>query len=427
VPPLSRSAFAAALGDLSRADLAAFVAAAERARGRSATVVDGGEAVVVDDGRRERRLWVHDPGWRGRPPDPPADADGVTTPLRDPPDPGVPVVDADDLRDLALYGVPKSARAELFAAHLGRSPTTTDRDAPVGRAAALVVALVVAAGVATAAVAVGPVDSPAAGDSRSSAPAASVTTPDPDEPRRYPPGVSAFGVSDPRTLSRAHAEAVAGASYTVASNRTVRYANDTVRSRLAVRFRLAEDRSYLVRVDHDGPTEPWLTHGPTSGAYWSNGTVSAQRLSYRGDPLYDVTRTSDVSETWRDWRAVALGGASSPVAAYERAFAGLRTGTTTTVVPGADGPARVLVRGSGDPPDDGRVGRDARNATLVAEVNGEGLVESLLLRYDATVDGQPVRVTWRVRYDDVGATTVERPPWLDRALAADDPAPTDGS
>ena len=53
---------------------------------------------------------------------------------------------------------------------------------------------------------------------------------------------------------------------------------------------------------------------------------------------------------------------------------------------------------------------------FVDAVDTEGLVRLVRYRFDGTVDGEPVVVERTIRYEDVDSTSVEKPPWLDRAV-----------
>ena len=422
MPPLSREAFAAALARRSRAEVAAFVAAVERAREHDARVDDG--TVVVDDGTGERRLWVHDRGRlnrrRLRPPPAAADADAVVTPLRDPPgDPGCPVVDADDLRDVALYGVPPSARDALLATHLGHEPGSSPERSRRWTVLSLVVLLLVAAAVGAAAVDVGTPP----GDTLDSGPSAT-PTPGPDE-QRYPPGLSRAGVSEPGALGRAHEAALANRSFTVNASRTVRTANGTLRSGLAVTVALGPDRSFLATAETAGPDAPvFLGDPPARGTYWSNGTTYARRLARDDERLYNTFEPAGYAGTWRYWtETVPFGGTrAGPGETFTRLFAATETRVVTTREP--DGVTRHFVSGDRAAGTYG-VGTDARDVRLEASVTPDGLVRSFALSYAATVDGAPVRVAWRIRYTAVGRTSVAAPPWLDRALRGERVARTD--
>lgn len=408
--PLSRDAFAAALSRRSRDDLAAFVAALERARGRSARVERG--TVVVDDGGGERRLWVHDPGRLpaalARRPRPPPDADAVVTPLRDPPAAGVPVVDADDLRDLALYGVPAAERDRLFRTHLGRAPATAP-DAAARPPAPVVAAVLVAALVAVGLAAGVPID---AGESDGPSTPAATATP----AERFPPGLTADRVADPEALGRAHEAALSDRSYTLRSTRTVRAADGGLRSRLSVTVRTDERRAFLARAETVGPEAPvFLGEPPARGAYWSNGTTYARRLTSDGDRVYNTFDPVGRAGTWRYWtRTVPFGGSrAGPAATYASLFGAAETRAVVTREPGvvrrhlvvAEAIAPTAVEGS-----------DVANVALEAEVTPAGLVRSFSLTYDATVDGERVTVRWQIAYEAVGRTAVSEPTWLDRAL-----------
>ncbi|ESS05589.1 MAG: hypothetical protein A07HB70_02065 [uncultured archaeon A07HB70] len=419
--PLSRAAFAAALVRRSRDELAAFVAAVERARGRSARVEDG--VVVVDDGDGEWRLWVHDPGRLGsrtarfaralrrRAVDPPPDADGVVTPLRDPPaSSDLPVVDADDLRDLALYGVPVAERDRLFRTHLGRSPTAAP-DATT-RSPALVAAGVVLAALVVVGLAAGvPPDVSGGVGERPTSPAADDT---PAE--RYPPGLTEAGVADPQALGSAHEGALSNESYTLRSTRTVQTTDGDVRSRLSVTVQVDERRAFLARAETAGPAAPvFLGDPPARGVYWSNGTTYARRLTSDGERVYNTFDPVGRAGTWRYWTATVPfgGGRAGPAETYADLFGAAETRVVTTREP--DGVRRYFVVGETLAPT-GVEGSAVENAALEAAVTPSGVVQALSLAYEATVDGERVIVRWRVSYEAVGRTTVREPAWLDRAL-----------
>lgn len=145
--PISREAFARSLRGLSDAELAAFVADLWAARGWDTTVGrraveatrDGTTRWVVirPDGWFAGRL----PGWAPRPGRRQSsgwgpefeDADVVVTRSLDggPPD-GTRVVDAAELREMALYAVDPETRARLFDRYVGRPPTSEGRSRRVG-------------------------------------------------------------------------------------------------------------------------------------------------------------------------------------------------------------------------------------------------------------------------------------------------------
>jgi len=131
---VSPGAFRDALRELPDEAFASFVADLYRARGHDVRLERSEDAsvVVVVSGDDERRLLVHRPGldrFLRRGPDPGAvGADAVVTDVSRP-GRGVAgeadVVDADRLRELALFGIGRRDRAELFD-RLGVSPATLD-------------------------------------------------------------------------------------------------------------------------------------------------------------------------------------------------------------------------------------------------------------------------------------------------------------
>ena len=125
-------------------------------------------------------------------------------------------------------------------------------------------------------------------------------TPTP-EPEEYPPGVSGEGVVDATTLADAHDRAIENTSYTLVSNRTVRYTNGTVASALFVRVELAADRSFFVRTSTAGPDGPeFLGKPPAAGEFWSNGTVYVRALARDGETTYNrFTPPDTYVGTWR--------------------------------------------------------------------------------------------------------------------------------
>jgi len=247
-----------------------------------------------------------------------------------------------------------------------------------------------------------------------------VTTPTP-APGEYPPGVTADGVADPAALADAHADAVGNTSYTVVSNRTVRYPNGTVASGLSVRVELAADREFSVSATTAGSHGPkFLGEPPASGEFWSNGTVYVRALTRDGGTAYNqFTPPDNFVGTWRYWRAtVAFGGQDGHARETIRnVFADVPT--EVTGVRTVDGTAVYSVEGEGATASEfAKVGNGpVGNVTLEADVTESGVLRRLDLSYATFLDGETVRVEWTVRYADVGATAVDRPPWFDRAVA----------
>lgn len=232
------------------------------------------------------------------------------------------------------------------------------------------------------------------------------------------PGVTREGVTDPRTLAEAHVARLADESYTLVVTRTTRHPNGTLRERLDLNLSLAADRSYLVHAETEGPEAPvFLGRPPASAAFWSNGSVYTRRLTHRGDTTYTTFQPTNGAGTWQYWaRTVPFGGrGGNPRGFITRTFGSTPTRTTGRVAD--DGTTAYTLVGTGATAPIELGVEDPREVDLRATVTAEGLVRSVNLTYVGTVDGQPIEVTRRFRYERVGATNVTRPAWVARALS----------
>lgn len=255
---------------------------------------------------------------------------------------------------------------------------------------------------------------------------ASVTpAPVPSSPD-YPPGVTENGVVDASRLASAHARAVSNQSYTLRSNRTVRYTNGTIRSRLTVSVQLAANRSYLVHARTTGDRAPtFLGRPPANATFWSNGSQYVRAYTINGETTYNSFEPPDqFIATWRYWVSTAAFGGEGSFAQqkYEQTFSSVDTRITRVDSPRNETLFRVVGRPTGDPQflpaDISRV----RNLTVVSLVTSAGLVRSYRVQYVGVVNGERVRVRWTVDYSRVGSTTIERPSWYGRAVDQDDVA-----
>lgn len=232
------------------------------------------------------------------------------------------------------------------------------------------------------------------------------------------PGVTREGVVDAREVADAHVARLADRSYSLLVTRTTRYPNGTLRERLAMNLSLGADRSYVVDVETAGPRAPVvLGRPPASAAFWSNGSAYTRRLTRGNTTTYTTFQPTDGAGTWQYWaRTVPFGGrGGNPRGFFTRTFGAVPTRTTGRVA--EDGTtAYTLVGRRATAPIELGV-EDPREVDLRATVTAAGLVRSLSLRYVGTVDGQPIEVTRTFRYERVGATSVERPAWVSRALS----------
>lgn len=246
----------------------------------------------------------------------------------------------------------------------------------------------------------------------------------PVEPRppaqTYPPGVTEGGVTGPGLLAAAHDGRTAGRSYTLRSNRTVRYDDGSVRSHLAVEVALAANRTYHARVRTAGPEGPVLLgRPPASAEFWADGDTYLRTLSRDNATVYnEITGGDQAVVTWRYWtRTAAFGGRGRTAErTLQELFGSFRTNVTELRASNDTTRYRVrsdrLVEPAFQPPAVTAV----ENGTLEATVTGRGLVESVRVTYNGTVDGRRVTVVREIAYDDVGSTAVGRPTWAGRAL-----------
>jgi hypothetical protein len=270
-----------------------------------------------------------------------------------------------------------------------------------------------------------PVDDPASGGVDGDATSTVTPAPLPEEEPEFPPGVDRRGVVDAERLAEAHGTAIANASYTVRSNRTVEYANGSLRSSLVVEVALARNRTFLATAATAGPGAPvFLGVPPARATFWSNGSLYVRRFTTRGETTYNqFDPGQQFAGTWRYWaRTVPFGGRSGrPGSFYTETLGVVPTRVTGRETAGNASLVHLVGRGSpgsveGTPLDGGGSLGSARNVSLRATVDQRGVVRSLSLDYDATADGRPVHVSWTVHYRAVGRTTVGRPSWFDRAV-----------
>ncbi|GCF13363.1 hypothetical protein Harman_12980 [Haloarcula mannanilytica] len=230
----------------------------------------------------------------------------------------------------------------------------------------------------------------------------------------YPPGVRSTGITSPSLLGSVHGDHLNGTGYTLVSNRTVRYANGSLRSQLRIRVAVGANRTYLANVSVRGPGAPVLLgRPPATASFWSDGDTYLRRLTRDNRTVYNEYDPPDsYAGTWRYWvHTAALNG--RPAVDVTRTVAPFHT---RTVEARGSGETAYVVRGDrlrDDPPS---VAWESRhNASLVAHVTRSGFVRDYRTAYTMTVDGERVNVSRTVEFTAVGNTTVGPPPWADRA------------
>lgn len=209
------------------------------------------------------------------------------------------------------------------------------------------------------------------------------------------PGVSIEGIEDVDQLARAHEQALAGRSYTVHMNLTVHRPNGTVRGGSSTQIQVGPDheRFWLASTSFgdypfDGTAQPDVDA-------WSNGSTTFLRRTH---PDRIVYRAYDTADTGWDQ--------APPDGATIRAYLGGWDRVTVTDRDREDGARYHVTAAEG-------------SRSIEAAILDSGLVfEFTAVRPAASFVRLEVagRATYAVRYELVGETSVERPPWLDEAI-----------
>jgi hypothetical protein len=265
---------------------------------------------------------------------------------------------------------------------------------------------------------VGPGGTPSAGSADTAAPAGTQSPTPSGTPAPDPGdvGLAADGVVDAQALADAHHEYLGEHSYTYTRTVTVRGPNDTVlldtRQRAEVdvgRDNFTWNRSS--RVDDAAPR--WLVDlygGSRSERAYSNESMTIVVVDVGSGP--HVTRYQE------------RGGFETPFLGARRSLTDAEDIQRTfesidTEVVGVDRTGGVVsYRLAGtDGPHDYTIGRwpelPIAVTSLRATVDRTGLVRKLVLRYEIRRDGDRYRVRHVMSFEGVGATTVERPAWVD--------------
>jgi hypothetical protein len=258
------------------------------------------------------------------------------------------------------------------------------------------------------------------GEGEGSGEAVASVTPAPvpaaETPERLAPGLTSDGVANASALFAADSVVLRNRSFGVRTNRTIEYTNGTVRERTVGTVRVGPGgRNYSVRYEFrerpspsnpDGPGVAWL-------GYYSGGERTLRALGFaNGTTRYESVSTQVGASIQRS--------ITRPGREYERLLEAsetrvldrsIRNGTSLYVLETSEIPPQYLGFYSGF--------EDSRNATLRVLVDERGLIRRHRLAYTARTEANvTVRVSETVRYTDLGATIVVRPPWYDDALRA---------
>ena len=222
-------------------------------------------------------------------------------------------------------------------------------------------------------------------------------TPDPS----LPPGVYANGSVSPGALGLAHAEALRGESFTWRVEYERRGRDDgAVVDSVSKRMRVATNGSYLLRTDRSTGERQTVYAGET-GTYLRSvfENVSTEReLDYEFDHRRHLLTPQSL------YRYLPSDSATvTRVRRGDRLF--YRVHVTTP-------PLGVSER---------HPKQTVENYSATAYLTPEGLVRTLVVRYDYRLRDEEVSLSLRTEYRRVGETTVERPDWateLARASAS---------
>ncbi|SFR68944.1 hypothetical protein [Halogeometricum limi] len=442
MPVVPTRTFAGWLRRLDGPRFAAFVADLHATRGVGATVRDDG-TVALDDGRvlatvsGRRRL---------RTPRVAADADAVVAATVSPrlarlaARRDLAVVDASDLRDLALYGIDRSETERLFAEYFDASPvvaapeptdSAASRLARVGDTSAASVAAVVLVGLVVAALLgpFGPGVAPADDDAAraGSGPVvvgASDPASDGSEDELFPPGIGATGVVDAETLAAAHADSVAGRSYRLIVHESgTRGWNDRVWRGVWQQAEVENPRHFRYTVT--GYVESAAENDSARGV--QNGTAeSAGDTDGDGDELVQYTAYADGELVYVRTELRNESFYRYPVYTDENGHGLFERRAARNVERYLDAPETTVTReprdlypfhvvATGTPPSL----PDAENVSdyrAEATVGTDGFVSLLIVSYDRTRGNETRTVTYRLEYATMDRVNVSRPTWYDRAV-----------
>ena len=260
-----------------------------------------------------------------------------------------------------------------------------------------------------------PTDTPAGTDTLTpvavpTSPPTAAATPTPQAERELAPGVTGAGVEDPFRLAAAHRRGLSNRTFRLVRTLNVTRVDGTVLRRTARRATVAPNASRYRVVDTAVDTDayPVRAVAPRIELWWAGGPALF-RLSGDGGVRY------------RRVDGFPLRGPAEDLTLRDR-IAGLLSAVDTTVVGREpDDTVRVILVARSVETNsvlDVPILLDRpRNVSFTLEVDVNGVVREYRLEYDATFEGERVRVSRRVRFGFVDGP-VDPPAWRDRALNA---------
>lgn len=294
------------------------------------------------------------------------------------------------------------ARRTSDVRRVGRSGAFVPSACSTAVRAALVVGLVLLAGCSgIAGVADGPTDeTPTLSPAPVAEPTPS-TTPPPTAQPSLAPGIGPEGVRDPFTVSSAHTFTLTNTSFRFTDRLTVRNVSGELRYHRNVTVTV-EGSEFLRQDRISGPRAVAVRQPPGAFDLYSDGTQFRGRFVTDDGTSYTQSDGSSYIQQREKYNPPPHQGRLFAVFSIPERWTvrtdPLRlTGGSPRTNPGPLGP-----------------GVDARQLTVTATFD-DGVVTRWTVHYATQVDGETVIVTRRVRYFDVGETTVSRPAWYDAA------------
>jgi hypothetical protein len=228
----------------------------------------------------------------------------------------------------------------------------------------------------------------------------------------WPPGTGPEGVTDPIELANAHYEALLDRSYTTTRTAVTREADGRLVSRTRFHGRFGPDRTRFRFVYTAEGESPVFETTPGRLELYADETRLLRSLTVRNETSRERLPPGSFSQRagpFNERPGRAFGLRSPDREAYL-----LLSAVEGAVVPVAgDGAYRVRAAGIDQPVALETLERveDPTNVSLTATLDANGLLRAYRLSYEATRDGQRLRVERTVSYSAVGNTTVERPAW----------------
>ncbi|UIO98749.1 hypothetical protein Hbl1158_09360 [Halobaculum sp. CBA1158] len=224
------------------------------------------------------------------------------------------------------------------------------------------------------------------------------------EPWSGPPGVTQSSV-DVRELASAHGQALANRSVTVELTTRRTWSNGTTLSAGTQRSYADGERQFY---RWNASAVPYRIAGDRTAdvAYWQNDTVAVRRWGLEnGSAEYEVYDDRPLDGLAVRFDPTGEQTVLALLEPHDLSYDG-------TVTNGEETLYRLVATGSDRSTSSQR--SDVNVRVLVTEA---GIIRSIGVRYQITVNGQPVLVGVQFVVSDLSDTTVPRPPWVNETLA----------